>query len=203
MRAAASLFRAGRRHLQLAACARSSQQSVASRQQTTVSYSTMRGVVSEPSSWENIKEKVTIGTVESLGTLGRLPDHIEVYRAFRKKKLEEWDGMGSYLNHQIWGWEPVIDEDGKKTVHMPSDATEAPIWRANDFPYACQPGIDHHNIWCTIPLSGEQVNAVVEAHKPSSEYETLIFVNPVELQSIKAIWHAHVFSRRRPGSKPA
>jgi hypothetical protein len=45
----------------------------------------MRGVVSEPTSWRTLQEKVNEKSVESLGTLGRLPEDIEIYRAFRKK----------------------------------------------------------------------------------------------------------------------
>lgn len=45
----------------------------------------MRGVVSEPSSWQNLKEKIEENTVESLGTLGRTPVDIEVYREFRRQ----------------------------------------------------------------------------------------------------------------------
>lgn len=57
-----------------------------------------------------------------------------------------------------------------------------------DFPYDCHPGIEHHNIWCTVPMSDQQIHEVVEHHKPANAFETLIFVNPVELQSIKAVW---------------
>lgn len=39
--------------------------------------------------------------------------------------------MGSYLHQHIWGWEPWINEDGKKSVTIPQDATQAPIWREN------------------------------------------------------------------------
>lgn len=57
-----------------------------------------------------------------------------------------------------------------------------------DFPYACQPGIEHHNIWCTQPLSEDEIWAVIEKHRPEVEgWENLMFVNPVELQSVKAV----------------
>jgi hypothetical protein len=45
----------------------------------------MRGVVSEPSSWQTLKQKVGENTVDSLGTLGRTPEDIEVYRAYRRQ----------------------------------------------------------------------------------------------------------------------
>lgn len=45
----------------------------------------MRGVVLEPSSWQELIAKIQENTVESLGTLGRTPVEIEVYREFRRQ----------------------------------------------------------------------------------------------------------------------
>ena len=57
-----------------------------------------------------------------------------------------------------------------------------------DFPYACEPGIEHHNIWCTKAMTEEEIGVVVEKHRPVAEgWEVLTFVNPVELQSIRAV----------------
>lgn len=89
MTAAARLFRVGRWHIRLAANTNSPQEVPSSQIRSSSTDFVMRGIVSKPSSWEEIKEKVNIGTVESLGTLGRLPDHIEIYRAFRKKVRHE------------------------------------------------------------------------------------------------------------------
>lgn len=160
MRATAECLRAGSKYIQCAVRTGPPRQPTSWR--TISEASDMRGVVEEPSSWEEIKRKVQIGTVESLGSLGRLPTHIEIYRAFRKQvqlctqstdvvatdhlmhsvdsrycvlrvlqKMEEWDGMGSYLNNKIWGWAPTIGADGRKTVAVPDDATKEPIWLEN------------------------------------------------------------------------
>jgi hypothetical protein len=57
-----------------------------------------------------------------------------------------------------------------------------------DFPYACDPGIEHHNIWCTKPLTQDEILDVVEQHRPAAEgWEILTFINPVELQSVRAV----------------
>jgi hypothetical protein len=60
--------------------------------------------------------------------------------------------------------------------------------RLQDFPYACEPGIQHHNIWCTKALGQKEIDAVVAKHRPAAEgWQVLTFVNPVELQSIRAV----------------
>lgn len=63
-----------------------------------------------------------------------------------------------------------------------------------EFPYSCEEGIEHHNIWCTEPMSESEVWDVIRQNREG--YESLMFVNPVPLQSVPAIWHAHVLSRR-------
>ena len=60
--------------------------------------------------------------------------------------------------------------------------------RLQDFPYSCEPGVEHHNIWCMQPMSGDAIMAVVEQHRPQSHgYESLMFINPVELQSVRTV----------------
>jgi hypothetical protein len=47
------------------------------------------------------------------------------------QKLEEWDSMGSFLYHKIWGWPYTTDEEGKKTVAIPTNPSTEPIWVEN------------------------------------------------------------------------
>ena len=82
-------------------------------------------------------------------------------------------------------------------------------WRRNDFPYNFEAGIEHHVLWSPSgPLPDEAIREEIAAwlsglHPAASvgcgshSYETLWWVNPPELQSIRACWHAHVLLRRR------
>ncbi|MEM9527144.1 MAG: hypothetical protein AAGA31_11065 [Bacteroidota bacterium] len=50
------------------------------------------------------------------------------------------------------------------------------------------PFIEHHNIWCVQPLSEDEIWEVIDKHRPAVEgWENLMFINPVELQSVRAV----------------
>ena len=57
-----------------------------------------------------------------------------------------------------------------------------------DFPYTCEAGIEHHNIWCTAPLTMNEIELVIQAKRPrEAGYDTMYFINPTELQSIPTV----------------
>ncbi|KAL4450534.1 hypothetical protein ABPG77_000890 [Micractinium sp. CCAP 211/92] len=65
------------------------------------------------------------------------------------------------------------------------------VWRENDFPYYLEPGITHMNLWANRPLAPAEVEAAVTERVPPASQHTW-FVNTPTLQSVPAIWHAHV-----------
>jgi hypothetical protein len=80
------------------------------------------------------------------------------------------------------------------------------IWRLNDFPYFYEPGIEHHLLWCTEPLPIEEVDRLARERFGSGgtgncarrKRQHMVFVNPAPLQSVLAVWHAHVLVRDAP-----
>ena len=64
-----------------------------------------------------------------------------------------------------------------------------------DFPYALEDGIEHHNIWASRPLTAEQLRAEVEARRRG--YESLHFVNPTALMSVPGVSRARCVRRPR------
>lgn len=68
------------------------------------------------------------------------------------------------------------------------------VWRINDFPYYFEPGIEHHCLWSTEPLSEADIQQHLRARFP--DQPTLYWVNPPSLQSIQAIWHCHVLIKK-------
>lgn len=80
------------------------------------------------------------------------------------------------------------------------------IWRPNDFPYYYEPGIEHHLLWCTEPLEMEEIERLARerfapggaGNATAKKRQHLIFVNPAPLQSVLAVWHAHVLVRDEP-----
>lgn len=53
------------------------------------------------------------------------------------------------------------------------------------------------NLWSNQPLSEEELVACIRQELPR-DAESCWFINPPVLQSVPAIWHAHVLWRRRP-----
>jgi hypothetical protein len=101
-------------------------------------------------------------------------------------------------------------EGGALRAVPPAGFRRAVTWAANDFPYHVSAGIEHHLVWSAgssdsdaeggggaRALSQAEVDACVAAHRDAAEWETLTFVNPVRLQSVTNVWHAHCMSRLR------
>ncbi len=65
----------------------------------------------------------------------------------------------------------------------------------NEFPYFLEFPIEHWLIWSDQPLNDDQLSIASDYYFPSSEFETLGFVNPPHLRSVKSVFHAHVFAR--------
>jgi hypothetical protein len=78
-------------------------------------------------------------------------------------------------------------------------------WTANSFPYGAEEGVHHDLLWLS---QGHQVDehmlqAEVERRLPSSQYDTIYFVNPIYNRSIKDVFHAHVFWRHKKNAQSA
>ncbi len=53
--------------------------------------------------------------------------------------------------------------------------------------HALQVPIEHHVLWGTRSLSAEELRAQIEERFPVARYQTLNWVNPVELQTVTAV----------------
>ncbi|KAL3158556.1 hypothetical protein ABBQ38_010775 [Trebouxia sp. C0009 RCD-2024] len=59
------------------------------------------GFVLTPMPFEKVQELATTGTLQSLGQLGRHPQHIRTYRGFRAKILQEWASVQDYIQWKV------------------------------------------------------------------------------------------------------
>ncbi len=111
--------------------------------------------------------------------------------------------MGDFILSRDFGFatQRAGGDNARLQAVPPAGFTHAVVWVNNDFPYNLEAGIEHHLLWSAGgALSDEQVAQTVAAQRPSSDWETLIFVNPVRLQSVTNVWHAHCLSRPRAGA---
>lgn len=76
------------------------------------------------------------------------------------------------------------------------------ILRRNDFPYAVQVPVEHWCLWAVSAPPNEStveeiLNSELERLKLLS-YDRVWFVNPMNRQTIRDLWHAHVFMVPNP-----
>lgn len=90
-------------------------------------------------------------------------------------------------------------ERHKLRVHPPEHVPQRVVWAVNDFPYSLAPGIEHHCVWAPSHQAAapDALAACIEENRPTETWETIWFVNPAHLRSVRDVWHAHVMSRRR------
>ena len=76
------------------------------------------------------------------------------------------------------------------------------MWRANEFPYHLEPGIDHAILWSNVELTKDLIEQQIAKHVPA-DFEYVWFINTPSLRSVPDIHHAHVMSRKRPATLAA
>jgi hypothetical protein len=164
-----------------------------------------------------------------LGRLGRSRETTVAYRAHRARVLAEWRTMSDYATVVMLGWaDPVVveeeEEQGgvktKKKVAGPLRSNERlpraghGVFTPNDFPYFFEPGAWHELLWSPFgPLTDAEIEAAIARRLSDEEeeggdrsdagatVEAVHWVNPIELKSVPAIWHAHVVFFRRSRRK--
>lgn len=113
---------------------------------------------------------------------------------------EEWVSTEDYLLARYFNFPTSLCSERHKLVSsLPEGGVpNTLVWAANDFPYSLEPGIEHHCVWAPSheAAAPAALEAFIEQHRPSAHWETLRFVNPAHLRSVRHVWHAHVMSRR-------
>lgn len=142
--------------------------------------------------WEQIKAVVASGQVQRLG---RNPQQRAEYRAWRADLLTRFASVADFLRDKLFGYGLHKDEDGRLVSNPPPAGSARVLWRPNDFPYHFEPGVEHHILWCERGQpTDEMVDAAIARERQG--WETVSWVNPVGLQSVRGLDHAHVLSFR-------
>ncbi|KAL6782180.1 hypothetical protein ACKKBF_B39365 [Auxenochlorella protothecoides x Auxenochlorella symbiontica] len=155
------------------------------------------GVRFEPTTWSELLALIEDGSAPALGQLGRSPLGLKHYwDRCREIKTKEFVSMLDYLYVHVFGVPSIKTGDGRLQAQLPSGflETEKISWMENDFPYWYEPGIEHHCLWSTTPLSEDRIKQEIVWHRGAG-YETAWFQNPVVLMSCPQIWHVHILSR--------
>lgn len=158
-------------------------------------------------SWSELTRIISDG---ALHVLTRTPDQLRLYKTWKTGITERFGSVEAYVLQERLGWTDHNDDDTTTPLLTPtslSTSTASSGWKClkNDFPYACEPGIDHLVIWLKSKLpttpdgnhpTQEAVTSIesfiasyfagVESHN------ILYFLNPPALKSIGSLEHFHV-----------
>mmetsp|Transcript_11925 Transcript_11925/g.35717 ORF Transcript_11925/g.35717 Transcript_11925/m.35717 type:complete len:227 (+) Transcript_11925:405-1085(+) len=159
------------------------------------------GYCLDPQSWDRMRELIEDGSEEALGTLGRTPGALVVYRKFRRKMLQQYVSIADYVMITKLDFSAETTEDGKIQAGHPPDEPDGRAhitFKPNDFPYHMDPGIEHHNLWSTRALSDDEVQQNIQKYRAGMD--ALYWKNPDSLASIPGVWHGHVLSRTKQQS---
>ncbi|KAJ1796427.1 hypothetical protein LPJ59_003757 [Coemansia sp. RSA 2399] len=153
--------------------------------------------ISQPVPWKRFKELVDAGNLEPLGRSYSLQDTYEEYNAAIRLKH---GSVANYLTRHVLA-------DFIAETMVPGFDSQAPLaastdfmFRANDFPYYFSDNVEHWVLWCKKQLHpgfeapAAAAQAIVDRF--GSNVEWRYFVNPVKMQSVPQLSHAHVFVKR-------
>ncbi|KAJ2792784.1 hypothetical protein H4R20_006723 [Coemansia guatemalensis] len=147
----------------------------------------------KPISWSHFKKLVD---TDDLGSLVRSYEVKIAYEHHKIKVLQHYDSMADYLQKNALA--DFIAETNLPGFDAASPITSSDfLFLRNDFPYHLEDDIEHWVLWCKKRLDIGYVapEAAVQAimRKFGHDIEWRYIVNPVHLQSVPQLSHAHVF----------
>ncbi|KAI8815310.1 hypothetical protein BJ742DRAFT_848181 [Cladochytrium replicatum] len=130
----------------------------------------------------------------------RFPETLEIYKAFREKTLASYATIADFVRINTLKFPSTIDSNGFLVSENPKDWS---WWKGrtfahpNDFPYATAGGIVHWVVWSVDPLTLEDTEKVLR-NELGSDYDIVVFENPVYRKTIPDVSHTHGFVRKKP-----
>lgn len=142
-------------------------------------------------SLEEIKKKVNDKEFHHLLRSQHVTD---LYEAYKKVVLKEWISIEDHVNTRFLGASTRVFFDGRKYSFF-SDYALRYCLSKNEFPYHVEEDISHLLLWATESLSSPVVNKILKEELQNRYHESFWFEQPINLKSVKGVWHAHVFVR--------
>ncbi|GBC24515.1 uncharacterized protein OCT59_009158 [Rhizophagus irregularis] len=150
--------------------------------------------------WEDVKEIVESGRLE---LFYRSKSEQLRYRAYRERIKKEYGSLDNYIYQNVLNWPKESSPNDPSLQEYFSSKIPSTHYnlRLNDFPYTIDSSISHYVLWSRLPFRDpndrnvkDDINLFLKENFPGNE-EWLFFINPPQLQSIKNIWHGHIFVR--------
>ncbi|KAF2073888.1 hypothetical protein CYY_004812 [Polysphondylium violaceum] len=149
--------------------------------------------------WEDLKRVINEGRLHELGR--RENDQLEMTKHMTGVKAA-YHSIKDYIDHRFFDFpvqDVIVNSNVKKVSTRPQEISQKLVFRPNDFPYNCEDSVSHYVLWCLKPLTFDEAKDYLDSYlgrqygDDSNGY--IFFVNPEHLQSIKEIFHYHVFIR--------
>jgi hypothetical protein len=124
-------------------------------------------------------------------------------RAFAKSIRREWRSMEDYLKYKLFAYDVMIDAiDNRQFAQRPkvTQCIDDVKLVDNDFPYWFEPDIDHKVMWSeSRALDKHEIEQRLD-DALGKETERIWLLNSIAAQSVRGLWHIHVFIRRKNSS---
>ncbi|CAG8536700.1 7723_t:CDS:2 [Funneliformis caledonium] len=153
--------------------------------------------------WDEVKEIVGC----RLELLRREKSLQLKYAAHKVKIAQEYSSLDHYVCKVVLNWsKEILQKSSTSPQEYFSSKTPSTHYnlRLNDFPYIVDSSISHYILWSKLPFENQnepdvkkEIDSFLKEKFPG-EKEWVFFINPPRLQSVKSIWHGHIFVRDIP-----
>lgn len=145
--------------------------------------------------WPEIKQTISEGRLEKLG---RSSANLVVYRKFGADTNEKWVSTWNYVLVSKLSLGSIVDpESGKLKANMEEYEQTRDVrfnFSLNDYPYNFEEGVYHYILWkIGSDITNEDISKYeTKAREIHGSVESITFLNPPHLKSIKNVDHAHI-----------
>ncbi|KAJ1914582.1 hypothetical protein H4219_004719 [Mycoemilia scoparia] len=156
--------------------------------------------------WEQAKQLIDANNIEPLG---RSYETQDLYEIHMKKVKAQYGSVANFLiSHVLKDFVASSTKSQKQQQQQaPTNSDKSDMitmsdirFLPNDFPYAFEDGVEHWVMWSRKRLEpGFNPPPIVEnavKTRFGSNIEWRYFVNPPSLQSVKELYHAHIFIKK-------
>jgi hypothetical protein len=159
------------------------------------------GYRSNPFSWKELHQIIV--QEKNLEKLSRSIPVEQSYQRSLEDLKKEWKSIKDFILHSKFGLPKVLDESlHQYYVPIQEVKLASPILNVvpNDFPYFCEPGIEHWVLW---KLGSEKITLheidsakasihCIEEYLIDDEVMFICWENPSRLKSLPEIEHVHI-----------
>eukprot|EP00474_Spongospora_subterranea_P000214 CRZ00672.1 hypothetical protein [Spongospora subterranea] len=147
--------------------------------------------------WDDLSNAIVSN---QLHVLGRSHEVQDTYREEMEAISKKFAFPFHYLLDRVFDVGLDVDSNTGLLIARRSQYENDVRFRKNDYPYHMETGIEHYILWAG---SASALESATNTSNSMREFipdhlhqcEMRYFVNPVNLQSVKEICHAHVFFR--------